>query len=638
MCGICGVMALDGTLAPGLSDAIDAMTLTLSHRGPDGAGRFSDDRAALGHRRLAIIDRAGGTQPMRNEDGTCWVVFNGEIYNHRALRSRLEARGHRFRTLSDTEVIVHAYEEYGAEAAGHLGGMFALAVYDQRRQEIYIARDRLGKKPLFYAVLDGTLLFGSEIKALRESPAWNGEIDTAALEAYFSLGYVPAPQTIYRHVRKLLPGHWLRVRNRRIEIRQYWDIREFDTDRRREPEILDELEALIATAVRDRLESEVPLGAFLSGGLDSGLVCSFMAEELPTVRTTTVAFEEAEHDESAAADLTARHLKTQHGVERVTARLDDVFDDIVRGFDEPFADSSAIPTHYVSKAARRHVTVALTGDGGDEAFGGYDFRYVPHLIEANARRAVPWPALRRSLGRIGRAWPRSRHLPRALRLGAVLENLAREPETAYYVDLCFSKPWRTRRLLGLAPDTDFRASEAYELIVAPYRACSSRHPLQRAQYADLKGYLPNDVLAKVDRMSMTHALEVRSPLLDHRLVEFAFRIPATLKHRRLNPKYLLRQLAARRLPAAVLALPKRGFTAPIPQWFRGDIGRQFEREVLSSTSAVAATIDQNHLRGMWHAHRHGSADHGYVLWASWVFERWLQAERARPLHHPASAG
>jgi asparagine synthase (glutamine-hydrolysing) len=382
MCGICGVVALDGELHPDLRSSIGSMAATLHHRGPDGQGVFSDAFAALGHRRLAIIDRAGGHQPMFNEDGSCWVVFNGEIYNHRSLRSRLIGLGHTFKTSSDTETILHAYEEYGADCVPMFEGMFAFAVYDSRRRELLLARDRLGKKPLFYAELDGALHFASEIKALRASPAWDPTLDLSELEGYLSLGYFIAPGTVYRSVRKLLPGHWLRVRNGHIEVRKYWDIERFDDHPGRGPALENEIEELLRTAVSDRLESEVPLGAFLSGGIDSGLVVSFMAETLGRgVTTTTVGFGEAAHNELDAAAVTAARFETQHHVEIVEPRLDEVLDRIVDGFDEPFADVSAVPTFHVAGMAKRHVTVVLSGDGGDEAFSGYSFRYAPHAIE-----------------------------------------------------------------------------------------------------------------------------------------------------------------------------------------------------------------------------------------------------------------
>src|SRR5580765_8378196 len=406
MCGISGVFALSGPLAPDVGSALPAMNGALAHRGPDGDGFFSDTRAALGHRRLAIIDRAGGRQPLANEDSSCWIVFNGEIYNHRSLRPLLEAKGHRFRTNSDTEVILHAYEEFGPACVERLEGMFAFVIYDGRRNELFAARDRLGKKPLFVAVLGGTLHFASEIPALMRSPRWRGDLDLTALEGYLSLGYFLAPSTIYKNVFKLLPGHWLRASVRGLETRQYWDVREFDTDHRPDDELLEDIDATLRQAVHDRLESEVPLGAFLSGGIDSGLVVSYMAEALPSVVTTSVGFGDRAHNELEAAGLTAAHLKTHHYPEQVEPELIPVLDAIAGSFDEPFADSSAVPTHYVSALARTHVTVALSGDGGDEVFGGYDFRYVPHLLEHRVRSVTRPIGLAPVLSAAGRAWPR----------------------------------------------------------------------------------------------------------------------------------------------------------------------------------------------------------------------------------------
>ena len=623
MCGICGVVAMDDVLDPGVRGAIGRMTATLQHRGPDGQGVFSDPVAALGHRRLAIIDREGGAQPISNEDGSYWIVFNGEIYNHRALRARLIARGHVFRTTSDTEAIVHAYEEYGADCVPMLEGMFAFAVYDVRNREVFIARDRLGKKPLFYAQLGGALHFASEIKALRASPVWNPAVDLTELEGYLSLGYFLAPGTIYRHVRTLPPAHWLRLRGGRVEVRRYWDVERFDDHPGAGAALEREIEETLQTCVVDRLESEVPLGAFLSGGIDSGLVVSMMAEALgPGVTTTTVGFGEAAHNEIAAAGLTASRFATRHHTEIIQPALTSVLDAIVDGFDQPFADASAVPTYHVAAMARRHVTVALSGDGGDEAFGGYSFRYVPHALESMARSFVPGAPGRFAAAWLGERWPRSPQMPKALRLGTLLENIARDPAAAYYADLCMVKPHQARRLLGLAPLRDPSASSVYEAVTAPYRRCASASATQRAQYADLNVYLPNDVLVKVDRMTMQHGLEVRCPLLDHRVVELAFRIPAHRKMPRLRPKHLLRQIASRRLPAELARLPKRGFSAPIGEWIAGPCAEQFEADVFLASGAVRSLIDAAHVRRLFDDHRTGRADHAQLLWTVWMLARW----------------
>jgi asparagine synthase (glutamine-hydrolysing) len=630
MCGLAGMAALSGTLAPDVKAAMRAMTDAIRHRGPDGEGFYADHVAALGHRRLAIIDRAGGVQPIANEDGTCWIVFNGEIYNHRELRERLVSLGHRFRTRSDTETILHAYEEFGPGCVDLLEGMFAFAIYDQTNRDLFIARDRLGKKPLFYAVFQGVLHFASEIKSLQQSPVWDGAIDLEQLEGYLSLGYFIAPTTIYRHVKKLEPGHWLRLRRGVLEIRKYWDIDRFDDWHGSEQEAVDLVEQQIQERVAERLESEVPLGAFLSGGIDSGIVVSCMAERHDeAVVTTTVGFGEKAHNELALAELTAKRYGTTHHTHMIAPRLDEAFEGIIQGFGEPFADASSLPTWYVSREARRHVTVALSGDGGDESFGGYDFRYVPHAMEQRIRTLVPGLGVRRAIGRLGACWPRGPRVPRPFRLGTYLENLARDPEGAYYADLCFLKPDRARAVMGRSPTRDVRESAVYHAVTAPYLRCTSSSVVQRAEYADVKIYLANDVLVKVDRMSMQHGLEVRSPLLDRRLVELAFRLPQSLKRAERTGKHLLKQVAARRLPTELLRAPKHGFTAPIGEWIAGPLAAQFEADVLRPGAHVAGLVDIDYVRRAFEAHRKRTADNWYLLWAVWVLERWASRQTAR---------
>ena len=629
MCGISGLVSLDGDLSPEVSAAITPMTDRLYHRGPDGGGDFHAPWVALGHRRLAIIDRAGGEQPMPNEDRSVWIVFNGEVYNHRDLRRDLQARGHTFRTQSDTEAIVHAYEEYGDACVERLDGMFAFAIADLRRRRVLLARDRLGKKPLFHATFNGVLHFASEIKAIKASPLWDGARDVDSLEGYLSLGYFVAPSTAYRHVRKLEPAHTLSVDGSHVSIRKYWDIPAFDVDRRAAQALVDEVDARLAAAVSRRLESEVPIGAFLSGGIDSGLVVSYMAEALGTAPVTaSVGFDHREHNELEPAGLTARHFGTRHWTATVEPRLEDVLDPIVQSFDEPFADPSAIPTYYVSKMARQHVTVALSGDGGDEAFGGYSWRYVPHALEATVRKFMPGTPARLAAAWLGARWPRSRSFPRPLRLGNVLEKLARDPAAADYADLCFLKPQDARALLGKAPTREPADSPVYEQVTRPYRDCPSDSAVQRAQYADLKVYMPNDPLVKVDRMSMAHGLEIRCPLLDHRLVELAFQIPTDRKMPNGEPKWLLRSLAERRLPKQILALPKRGFTAPIGSWLARDYAERFRHDVLGASARSRDLIDTARVARLFEEHRSGQADHAFALWAVWMLERWARHEPA----------
>ena len=626
MCGIAGIFSLGDRLSPAARASVGAMNGAMAHRGPDGDGFYEAPRVVLGHRRLAIIDRAGGRQPMSNEDGTCWITFNGEIYNHRTLRPLLEEKGHRFKTVSDTETILHAYEEFGPACLDRLEGMFAFAIYDGRRQELFVARDRLGKKPLFYTLFDDAFHFASELPALARAEGWNGEVDLSALEAYLSLGYFVAPSTIYRNVHKLPPGHWLRVRNRQVEVRQYWDVEEFDTDTRDSEALLADIDQTLRTAVHDRLESEVPLGAFLSGGIDSGLVVSYMAEALgDRLVTASVGFGESAHNELEAAQVTASHFGSRHYPDVVEPRLDEVLEPVATGLGEPLADSSAIPTWYVSRTARRHVIVALTGDGGDESFAGYDFRYVPHALEASARRWLPG-GRSAAAAWLGRQWPRRRDLPRFLRLGTLLENLGRDPAGAYYADLAFLKPADTRRLMGVSTDADVTTNAVYQSVTEPYRRCRSTDAVQKAEYADLKVYMPNDPLVKVDRMSMAHGLEVRCPLLDRRLVELAFRIPASRKQQARQGKVLLRSLAKRRLPGRLWQLPKRGFTAPVAEWIRGPYAGMFREELLQPGAQIGAHVDVRDLRRRFDEHSRGESDHGYALWSVWILERWLRAQ------------
>lgn len=625
MCGISALVALEGTIPEPIARSLRPMTDALAHRGPDGDGFLDCGFAALGHRRLSIIDRAGGHQPMANEDETCWIVFNGEIYNHKPLKRELEARGHRFKTVSDTEAILHAYEEFGPACLERLNGMFAFAICDTRKREVFVARDRLGKKPVYYAVFDGVVHLASEIKALRRSPAWDGTLDPTTLEAYLSLGYVCEPNSPFLHVKKLEAGHWLRIGGGRLETRRYWDITEFDTDTRPDDQILRDLDGLLGDAVRCRLESEVPLGAFLSGGIDSGLVVSWMAEaQGPGVVTTSVGFEERAHNELEAAALTAAAFSTAHHPMVLTPKLDEVFDTLVDAFDEPFADASAIPTYYVSKAAREQVIVALTGDGGDEAFGGYDFRYELHAMEARYRRLIPGELGRTAVGWLGRHWPRDPRLPRPLRAGTVLENLARAPEAAYYADLCIVKPDDARALMGSTTPWRPGDSPLYETVTAPYRRCRSASDVQRAQYADLKVYLPNDPLVKVDRTSMANSLEVRCPLLDHRVIEFAFRVPAERKAQPGRSKHLLRTLGARRLPPALETLPKRGFTAPVAEWMRGPYRDWFRDEVLGTGAANASWLDRRVLERWVEEDVRGVRNRSAALWSVWCLERWAR--------------
>jgi asparagine synthase (glutamine-hydrolysing) len=634
MCGICGAFALSGDLDPAIANALPAMTQALAHRGPDGEGYYTDRRVAIGHRRLSIIDRTGGAQPMQNEDGTCWITFNGEIYNHKDIRRRLAGLGHTFRTHSDTETIVHAYEQFGPACTDHLEGMFAFAIYDGRAGTLFLARDRIGKKPLYYAIFNGVFHFASEIKAIAESPYWDDRAGTAALEGYLSLGYFVAPETPFEHVRQLPAAHWLMVKDGQIAIREYWDIPAMGDSTADARTVLRDLDGLLESAVNDRLETEVrPLGAFLSGGIDSGLIVSYVSQGQRTqLVTVSVGFDSADHNELQSAALSARHCRTVHHEHIVRPRVDEVLDPILRAFDEPFADSSAIPTYYLCRTARQHVTVALSGDGGDESFAGYDFRYKAQRIEGWIRENASDRLRTGGARALSSVWPRWTRLPRGLRLGTLFDNLAGPAEDAYYADLCFLKPTAARALLGIRGNHDPRASAVFESVVAPFRRWPSASLLQRVQYADLKVYLPNGPLVKVDRMSMWHGLEVRCPMLDRRVVEFAFRQPTVRTMPGLRGKFLLRSLAQTRLPEPLWRLPKRGFSAPVGSWLAGEFAGPFRDEVMGTNSFVNSVCDGHEVKALFEQNRARTADHGYALWALWMLERWRMryARRGTP--------
>jgi asparagine synthase (glutamine-hydrolysing) len=626
MCGIAARFSAEGGLGPADVGAVEAMTEALRHRGPDAGGLL--DRAplgVLGHRRLAIIDLAQGQQPMATADGQVWITYNGEIYNYRELRAELRARGHAFRTSSDTEAILAAYREWGDRCPERLVGMFAFALLDLPRRRLFLARDHLGKKPLYLRHRGGVTDVASELSALRLAADWDGTLDPLALAFYLRLGYVPSPWTAYRDVVKLRPGESCVVDAAGCRRWRYWDLAAVVPERPLDERAAAEaVEPVLEEALRARLVSEVPLGAFLSGGIDSGLVVVLMARHLgPGVKTVTVGFA-GEPGEVPAARAVARHHRTDHAEYTVVPEIRSLLGRFLRHFGEPFADSSALPTWHVAREARRRVTVALTGDGGDESFGGYDFRFLPHRRDARLRRLVPGAPGRRLCGLLARAWPGRHDLPRALRLGTLFRNLALDEDAAFYHDLCVTPPAVAD---ALAPDLAARGPDVEAHVRAVYRAGHRGDPLQAIMSADARFYLPEDVLVKVDRMSMAHGLEVRSPLLDRRVVELALAIPAAVRMAGGVPKAVLRRVARAHVPPEVLALPKRGFHIPLARWLREDLRRPFEEEVLAGPGAAAAGIDQAALAGLWRRHQAGSHDHGATLWGVWALLAWLAGQR-----------
>ena len=620
MCGIAGFVDYwdrrggkpfeRGRLLKGMCDVI-------RHRGPDDDGFLLQDGVALGMRRLSIIDLAGGAQPISGEDGSVTIVFNGEIYNFQELRPELEKRGHVFKTHSDTETIVHAYEEYGPECVTHLRGMFALAIWDDKTRELYIARDRVGKKPLYYTVTPGqTLVFGSEIKSILEHPDVQREINLEALDAYLTLGYVPDPLSIFRDIHKLPPGHYLTFSNGRVRTQQYWDFN-FEPGESRKPEdYLDELRELLNESVRLRLISDVPLGAFLSGGIDSSTIVALMAQHMnQPVKTFSIGFHEDSYNELKYARLTAKKLGTDHHEFFVTPQICDVIDELVWHFDEPFADPSAIPTYMVSKLARDHVTVALSGDGGDELFAGYT-----HYVVQESRRA--FSALPKAL-RAGVMRPLSYRLPHGAWGRNYLHNISLDPIDRYLDSLSYFTGL-TRKTLYTA---DFqRALGATDRVARSFREYASHvrtnEPLDQLLYIDGKTYLPGDILTKVDRMSMATSLEVRVPLLDHKLIDFVTKVPASLKLAGTETKHLLKRVARDLIPAEILDRPKQGFGIPLEQWINRQLRDQIRETLSEPRTRQRGYVNSDYVDLILDEHHKNRRDHSFPLWALLILELW----------------
>jgi asparagine synthase (glutamine-hydrolysing) len=620
MCGIVARFSVDGTLDAGSVAEVAAMTDALRHRGPD-AGNVLDRSplAVLGHRRLAIIDVAQGHQPMRSPDGELWVTYNGEIYNYRELKHELQSRGHRFHTSSDTEVLLVGYREWGEALPERLEGMFAFVLLDLPKRRLFLARDHIGKKPLYVRYRGGVLDAASELAPLRLASDWTGKLDETALAFYLRLGYIPAPWSVFSDVEKLRAGECWVVDAGGVRKRRYWDVPAPGQEiERSTDEAVDLLEAELRRAVRGRLMSEVPLGAFLSGGIDSSLVVALMAQELgPGVKTVTVRFA-GEAGELEMARSVARRYRTEHHEHVVAATIEDLIPELQAHFGEPFADSSAVPTWHVAREARRRVTVALTGDGGDESFGGYDFRVGPHLRDARIRAALPSPA-RSSLALLSRVWPRDHRLPRFLRVANVLRNASIDEDHAFYLDLCFTSPSVAD---ALVPDLARAGAHVEEHVRALYRSGQNGDPLQAIMRADTRFYLPEDVLVKVDRMSMAHGLEVRSPLLSRRIVELAFSIPSSLKREGGRSKALLRHLARRHLPSEVVDLPKTGFHSPLRRWLRSDLKGRLEHEILGNGNGDVIGLDRRAVRRLWLEYHEGRFDHSQTLWMLWMLGSW----------------
>ncbi len=603
-------------------ELIAQMCDVIAHRGPDDEGHYVANGVAIGMRRLSIIDIASGHQPISNEDGSVWIVFNGEIYNYRELRNDLIASGHQFQTRTDTETIVHLYEEEGERCVEKLRGMFAFAIWDSRKQSLLLARDRAGKKPLHYALTGRTLLFGSEIKSILQYPKIKREVNLDAISDYLSFGYVPDPATAFHGIHKLAPGHTLTFKDGQLRTRCYWDFN-YDGEPylappREERFYIERVQELLKESVRIRLESEVPLGAFLSGGIDSSTIVALMAREMgEPVKTFSIGFNESSFDELKYARVTARKFQTEHYEFVVTPDICRIVDELVWHHDEPFADISSVPTYVVSKMAREYVTVVLSGDGGDELFGGYE-RYVTHRQRQNWERLPAW--MRRNLlYRLSSALPQNTLGKNFLR-NIALDGGARYIDSGSYFGIEAQKKLLTHELRS--------ALCGYDPAAAPRRifdAPTSPERLDHLLYLDSKTYLPGDILVKVDRMSMANSLETRAPLLDHKLIEFVQTIPASLKLRGFDTKYILKQAVAGIIPEEIIHRKKQGFDVPIKQWFNNQLREMLDDTLNDRQTRGRGYFNQRAVQAILDEHRRGRRDNARHLWGLLMFELWHRA-------------
>jgi len=626
MCGIAGLFHTRDKREFS-RDLVQRMNDIQYHRGPDEGGVHFEPGVALAHRRLSIIDLSTGQQPLFNEDGSVAVVFNGEIYNYQELVPELEQCGHRFHTRSDTEVIVHAWEEWGEDCVRRFRGMFAFALWDRNRDTLFLARDRLGVKPLHYALLpDGTFAFGSELKVLMQHPALDRSIDPYAVEEYFALGYVAEPRTIFNGAKKLGPAETLTIRRGEPvpAPKNYWDLR-FTLDNPLSlADATAELSARLRESVRLRMIADVPLGAFLSGGVDSSAVVATMAglSDAP-VNTCSIAFDDPAFDETEFAQKVAERYRTNHYVETVQSDDFDLIDTLAALYDEPYADSSAIPTYRVCQLARKKVTVALSGDGGDESFGGYR-RYRLHLMEEKLRASLPLGVRRPMFGMLGHLYPKADWAPRVFRAKTTFQALARDSVQAYFHSVSILRDDMRRQLYSGGLKAQLGGYSALDVFNRHAAAADTDDPLAQIQYLDLKTYLVGDINTKVDRASMAHSLEVREPLMDHPLVEWLATLPSSLKVKGREGKYLFKKAMEPLLPNDVLYRPKMGFAVPLARWFRGPLRQRVRDAMLGETLGAIGLFNGDYLRHLVDAHQSGARDYSAPLWTLLMFEAFLR--------------
>ncbi|MBV8665075.1 MAG: amidotransferase 1, exosortase A system-associated [Burkholderiaceae bacterium] len=626
MCGIVGIFDLRGTREINRS-VLDCMNETQHHRGPDESGVHIEPGLGFGHKRLSIIDLSSGQQPLFNEDRSVVVTYNGEIYNYQELMPELTKLGHTFRTHCDTEVIVHAWEQWGEACVERFRGMFAFGVWDRNRKTLFLARDRLGIKPLYYALLpDGMFIFGSELKSLLAYPGVSREIDPHAVEEYFGYGYVPEPRTIYKQIFKLPPGHTiaLRVGDTEVKTKEYWDVPFTPHAPMSAADAEHELIERLREAVKIRLVAEVPLGAFLSGGVDSSAVVAMMAGLMKEpVNTCSIAFNDPAFDESTYAAKVAAQYQTHHHTEMVDKDDYGLVDTLARLYDEPYADSSAIPTYRVCQLARKRVTVALSGDGGDENLAGYR-RYRYAVMEDRVRTRIPRGLRKPVFGFLGKHYPKADWAPRVFRAKTTFESLARDSVEGYFHGVSFLSDQMRNKLFSDKFKRSLQGYHAIEVMRGHAARTKADDPLSLIQYLDFKTYLPGDILTKVDRASMAHALEVRVPLLDHKLVEWISGLPASLKLNGSEGKHIFKKALGPYLPDDILYRSKMGFAVPLANWFRGPLRQSVRDALLGPTLANTGIFNLDFVREMLDQHQSGRRDFSTPLWALLMFEAFLR--------------
>lgn len=624
MCGIAGIINFSGK-SPS-EDLLKKMTDIIEHRGPDGSGAYISGGIAFGHRRLSIIDLAGGHQPMTTSDDRVTITYNGEIYNFPELREELKTLGYQFNTSSDTEVILQAYHAWGPKSVERIRGMFAYAIHDKEKNEVFIARDRLGIKPLFYGELSGdNFVFGSELKSLKIHPNFNSSLRTESTEEYFALGYIPEPYTIYKNVMKLEPGHTLLINTStgKIENNQYWNI-EFNSDYKGSfNDASRELDARVEEAVRIRMRADVPLGAFLSGGVDSSAVVANMAKNsAEPVNTCSIGFKQADFDETDYADQIAEQYKTSHKSKFVDPNDFSLVDKLMDYYDEPYADSSALPTFRVCELARENVTVALSGDGGDEHLAGYR-RYKLQMFEENLRSKIPTAIRKPVFGTLGTIYPKADWAPRVFRAKTTFQGIARSHVESYFHGVSILKPEMRQRLYSTKMKSDLQDYTALEVFKKHALDTDTDDPLSIIQYLDVKTYLAGDILTKVDRASMAYSLEVRVPLLDHELVGWIATLPSSYKLNNGEGKYIFKKSLEKDLPHDILYRPKMGFRVPLQSWFKNELKDKIKSAVLSERMLDSGNFDQGYLATLINEHQSGLSDHSAPLWTLMMYDQFL---------------